>query len=62
MNPRQITIKNLVASGYYLKRNGANHDIYYNPETKSTIPVKRHDFNDNDMKYIFKEAHIDRKH
>jgi predicted RNA binding protein YcfA (HicA-like mRNA interferase family) len=62
MNPRKTTIKSLEASGYYLKRNGANHDIYFNPETKSTIPVKRHDFNDNDMRYILKEAHIDRKH
>jgi predicted RNA binding protein YcfA (HicA-like mRNA interferase family) len=61
MNPRQITIKSLEDSGYYLKRRGANHDIYYNPDTHSTIPVKRHDFNDNDRKYIFKEAHIDRK-
>lgn len=62
MNSRQITIKQLVASGYVLKRHGANHDVYYNPQTHSTIPVKRHDFNENDMKYIFKEAHIDRKH
>lgn len=62
MSPRQTTIKALEASGYYLKRHGANHDIYFNPETRSTISVKRHDFNKNDMKYIFKEAHIDRKH
>jgi predicted RNA binding protein YcfA (HicA-like mRNA interferase family) len=60
MNTRQITIKALKSAGYYLKRNGANHDIYFNPETKSTIPVKRHDFNENDMNYILKEAHIDR--
>ena len=56
MNPRQQTIKQLSASGYELKRHGANHDIYYNPQTHSTVPVKRHDFNENDMKYIFKEA------
>jgi predicted RNA binding protein YcfA (HicA-like mRNA interferase family) len=61
MNPRQITTKELESYGYILKRHGANHDIYYNPETHSTIPVKRHDFNENDMKYIFKEAHIDWK-
>ena len=58
MNPRQQTIKQLSASGYELKRHGANHDIYYNPQTHSTVPVKRHDFNENDMKYIFKEANI----
>jgi predicted RNA binding protein YcfA (HicA-like mRNA interferase family) len=62
MNPRQTTVKTLEASGYCLKRHGANHDIYYNSETHSTIPVKRHDFNENDMKYIFKEAHIDKNH
>lgn len=61
MNPRGITIKGLENAGYYLKRHGANHDIYFNPDTKSTIPVKRHDFNENDMKYIFKEAGIERK-
>lgn len=62
MNPRQQTIKQLSASGYELKRHGANHDIYYNPQTHSTVPVKRHDFNENDMKYIFKEANISRIH
>lgn len=36
MNPRQQTIKQLSASGYELKRHGANHDIYYNPQTHST--------------------------
>ena len=46
MNPRQQTIKQLSASGYELKRHGANHDIYYNPQTHSTVPVKRHDFNE----------------
>ena len=39
MNPRQQTIKQLSASGYELKRHGANHDIYYNPQTHSTVPV-----------------------
>lgn len=58
MHPRKITIKRLATNGYSLKRHGANHDLYYNPETKKTIPVKRHDFNENDMKYILKEAGI----
>ncbi len=55
MKPRDIARKELLSSGYYLKRNGANHDIYYNPELKSTIPLKRQDFNENDLKYIRKE-------
>lgn len=58
MNPRKITVKELEANGYDLKRHGANHDVYFNPETKKTIPVKRHDFDENDMRYIFKEAGI----
>jgi predicted RNA binding protein YcfA (HicA-like mRNA interferase family) len=61
MSPRQITIRELEAKGYVCKRHGANHDIYFNANTKSTIPVKRHDFNENDMKYIFKEANIKRR-
>ncbi len=60
MNPRKITIKTLESNGYELKRHGANHDLYFNPTTKKTIPVKRHDFNENDMRYIFKEAGIPR--
>lgn len=63
MTPRKMTIKLLEEAGYYLKRIGANHDIYYNDKTHIMIPVKRHDFNENDMKYILKEAKIKwRKH
>lgn len=60
MHPRKATVKTLENNGFSLKRHGANHDLYYNPETQKTIPVKRHDFNENDMKYIFKEAGITR--
>ena len=58
MNPRKETLKKLKAAGYIQKRAGANHDIYFNPETKITIPVKRHDFDEDDMRYILKEAGI----
>ena len=56
MNPRRETIRRRERNGYQLKRKGANHDIYYNPQTKLTIPVKRHDFDENDARYILKEA------
>lgn len=56
MNPRQTAIKKLKEAGYELKRNGANHDIYFNAETKKTIPIKRHDFDEDDLRYILKEA------
>jgi hypothetical protein len=49
---RELLLGRTISAGYYLKRNCANH--------KSTIPIKRHDFNENDMNYILKEAHIDR--
>lgn len=58
MNAYKTTIKLLVLNGYVLKRRGSNHDIFFNPQTKITIPVKRHDFDEDDMRYILKEAGI----
>ncbi|MBQ7492393.1 MAG: hypothetical protein IJT76_07410 [Clostridia bacterium] len=55
MHPRKIAENDLKAAGYVLKRHGANHDIWFHSETKAMIPLKRHDFNDNDLKYIRKE-------
>lgn len=55
VKPRDQAIKELMSSGYNFKRHGGNHDIYSNPELKATIPLKRHDFNENDLKYIRKE-------
>ena len=56
MSARKITIKILEEHGFFLKRAGANHDIYYNAEKKLMIPVKRHDFDEDDQRYILKEA------
>ena len=56
MTPRSKTIKMLERNGWYLDRHGKKHDIYCNDELKKSIPVKRHDFNENDAKYILKEA------
>ncbi len=61
MNPRKETVNILEDNGYILARHGSSHDIYFNPATKSTIPVKRHDFDEGDMRYILKEAKIDKK-
>lgn len=55
MSPRKMAIKDLTEAGYTLKRAGTNHDIYYNAQTGCIIPLKRHDFNDNDRKYIQRE-------
>ena len=59
MHPRKKTIKELEKNGFNLKRHGASHDFYIQPNTKQTIPVKRHYFNEDDMRYIFKEANIE---
>lgn len=61
MNPRAKTIKELESYGFEFKRHGANHDIFWNPETKVAIPIKRHDFNENDAKYVLKEAQRNRR-
>lgn len=58
MNPRKETVALLEEHGYMLARHGRNHDIFFNPEAKVTIPVKRHDFDEDDMRYILKEAKI----
>lgn len=55
MHPRKIAIKELEAAGYSFKRNGANHDIYYNAKLGSMITLKRHDFDESDLRYIVKE-------
>ena len=58
MNPRKEAIKKLEAGGYKFDRHGARHDLYWNKETNKKIPLKRHDFNENDLKYILKEAEL----
>lgn len=58
MNERRQTIKLLEANGYVFKRQGGNHDIYFHPDKKQMIPVKRHNFDKNTMRYILKEAGI----
>jgi len=50
-----MAIKDLNHNGYILKRSGGNHDIYYNPDTKYSIPLKRGHFDEDDLRYIRKE-------
>lgn len=61
MNPRKETIILLESDGFVLARHGSNHDIYFNPAKKITVPVKRHDFDENDKRYILREAKINPK-
>ena len=55
MTSRNKAVSDLRANGYILKRRGSNHDIYYNPDTGCIIPLKRHDFDEDDLRYIQKE-------
>ncbi len=55
MTPRDKAIAELKAEGYRFERHGGNHDLYYNPDLKCTIPVKRHKFSENALRYIRKE-------
>lgn len=55
MTPRDIALAELQKCGYRFERHGANHDIYFNPELKCSIPVKRHQFSENALRYIRKE-------
>ena len=61
MKPRNKAVEDLSASGYTLKRKGANHDIYYNAEIGCIIPLKRHDFDEDDLRYIQKEIRQNKK-
>ncbi len=54
MSPRKQAEQNLKNACYHLDRRGANHDIYKD-DKGHRIPLKRHDFNDNDLKDINKE-------
>jgi predicted RNA binding protein YcfA (HicA-like mRNA interferase family) len=61
MKPRDEAVRYLKHNGYSLKRRGANHDIYFNPDSGGTIPLKRHDFDENDLRYILKEIKHNKK-
>ena len=55
MKPRDKAIEKLNENGYIFARNGSNHDIYYNGDLRCSIPLKRHDFDEDDLRYIEKE-------
>lgn len=55
MKPHEQAAKELEHNGYAFKRHGANHDIYFNPQIGAMISLKRHDFDESDLRYILKE-------
>lgn len=57
MMKRKDIIKRLEENGWYLKRNGHSHDIYWNDSARRPVPVKRHsEIPDREAKEIFKQA------
>ena len=55
MHARLKAVKELKMAGYVKKRSGGNHDIYYHTAQRCAIPLKRHDFDEDDLRYIIKE-------
>jgi hypothetical protein len=55
MKPRAKAVAELEECGYVLKRHGANHDIYFHAALGCIIPLKRHDFDESDLRYILNE-------
>ncbi len=61
MTPRDQALRELEANGYTFDRHGSNHDIYYNEALMCAIPVKRHKFTENTLRYIRKEIKENQK-
>lgn len=55
MNPRKIAIQEIEEKGFYFLRHGANHDIYRSDSLNYNLTVKRHDFDEDDLRYLRKE-------
>ncbi len=60
MTPHDKAVKALRESGYYSKR-AKKHEIFYNPQLNRAIPLKTHDFDENDLRYILKEIRQNEK-
>lgn len=54
MTPHDKAVQALKENGYVSKRK-KKHEIFYNPELNRAIPLKTHDFDENDLRYILKE-------
>lgn len=54
---RTDVIRKLEENGWFLKRKGHDHDIYWSDTAKRPVPVKRHrEIPDVEAKEIFKQA------
>lgn len=55
MHPRRQAINDLKEAGFTQKTEGKNHTLYYNEELNVKIPLKRHDFDEDDLRDIRRE-------
>lgn len=55
MNPRKIAEAELRAAGFHLDRHGANHDVWRHDSLRISLPLPRHNFGENTLRYIRKE-------
>lgn len=56
---RRDIIRILEANGWRFKREGHDHDIYWNDKARRPVPVKRHrEIPDKEASKIFSEAGI----
>ncbi|QUY17568.1 hypothetical protein GWP40_03685 [Treponema vincentii] len=51
MNAYKQAIRELKNVHYFLKRHSSNHDIYFNAEKSRSIPLQRHYFDEDDLRY-----------
>ncbi len=61
MNPRAKCLKELERQGFIFKLHGHRHDKYYSEELNYTITVKRHDFDEDDARYLLKEIEREKR-
>lgn len=61
MTPHDKAVRELNDAGYFFDRHGKKHDLYWNERLNRKIPLKRHDFSENDLKYIEKEISKNRR-
>ena len=60
MTQRDLAIKDLEANGYMFDHHGGKHDVYRN-QANQKIPLKRHDFDEDDRRYINKEIRLNKR-
>lgn len=61
MKPRDIAIKELNEEEYFFDRHGKKHDLFWNQKLNKKIILKRHDFDESDLRYIEKEIKYNKR-